>query len=102
MAMNFIFSAPFRTGINLNSFISMNFTSEVVASVTSSLNEVKELLPNGFSWDIPWAKDSKGELHYSELSEVKWSNPPGHLAKVVILPTEVKDDDREKTAEIHA
>ena len=33
---------------------------------------------------------------------VKWSNPPGHLAKVVILPTEVKDDDREKAAEIHA
>lgn len=27
---------------------------------------------------------------------VKSSNPPGHLAKVVILPTEVKDDDGEK------
>jgi len=33
---------------------------------------------------------------------LKWSNPAGHLAKVVILPTEVKDDDREKAAEIHA
>jgi len=33
---------------------------------------------------------------------VKWSNPAGHLAKVVILPTEVKDDDREKATEIQA
>ena len=27
---------------------------------------------------------------------MKWSNLPGHLAKVVLLPTEVKDDDRER------
>jgi len=36
------------------------------------------------------------------MFELKWSNPSGHLAKVVILPTEVKHDDREKAAEIHA
>ena len=33
---------------------------------------------------------------------LKWSNPPGHLVKVVILLIEVKYDDREKAAEIHA
>jgi hypothetical protein len=67
--MHFIFSAPFRSRINLNSLASMNSTSEVVASIFSSLNNLQELLPNGFSWNVPWEKDSKGELHYSELSE---------------------------------
>jgi len=33
---------------------------------------------------------------------VKWSNPAGHLAKVVKLPTEVKYDKREKTAAFYA
>ena len=33
---------------------------------------------------------------------LKWSNPAGHLVKVVILPTEVKYDDRENAAEIHS
>ena len=33
---------------------------------------------------------------------MKRSNPPGHLAKVVILPAEVKYDDREKAAELQA
>ena len=36
------------------------------------------------------------------ILDLKWSNPAGHLAKLVILPTEVRDDDREKAAAIHA
>lgn len=67
--MKFIFNAPFRTGINLNSLASMSSTSEVVARINSSLNAVQQFLPGGIAWEVPWEKDSECELHYSELSE---------------------------------
>jgi hypothetical protein len=67
--MHFIFCAPFRTGINLNSLVCMNYISEVVACLSSSVSEVQQSLPEGFSWEVAWAKDGENELHYSELSE---------------------------------
>ena len=33
---------------------------------------------------------------------LKWSNPSGHLAKVVKLPIEVRHDNREQAAQLHA
>ncbi len=67
--MQFLFSAPFRTKVNLNSLRSMDAIGEVVQHISSSVDDVTQSLPEGFSWSIPWAKDTEGELHYAELSE---------------------------------
>ncbi|WP_296810359.1 FAD-dependent oxidoreductase [Thiocapsa sp.] len=53
------------------------------------IGSLTAFLPVGSSCLRPY-RDGAGD-------NVKSSNPPGHLAKVVILPTELKDDDGEKT-----
>ena len=52
-----------------------------------SVNRPKRLSQN---WQMP---SGQGVL---------WSDLTGHLAKVVKLPTEVRDDDREDTTQVHA
>lgn len=45
---------------------------------------------------VGWIEEEITEwLHQQIEDSLKWSSPPGHLAKVVKPSTEVKHDDRE-------
>lgn len=100
--MHFIFSAPFRTGINLNSLVSMNANGNVVEQIFSSLVEVQSQLPKGFDWEVPWAKNCENELHYSELSEdlIPLSATPLLRLRMAIDPMRVMMQEKENFKEI--
>lgn len=81
--MRFIFSAPFRTNININNLKALDAPETVVKVITSAL-KMSGVLANGYSWQIPWRKVKQGELHYAELSQDQLSFSAIPLLRLMI------------------
>lgn len=67
--MRFIFSAPFRTNINLNSLMAMSNPDIVFKIINNTISSFTEFLPEGIRIKNQWKKHDNGELHYSSLDE---------------------------------
>jgi len=67
--MRFIFSAPFRTNITLDSLNAVVTPEPVAKTLASTIQSLQSTMPVGFKWETQWARNNMGELHYSELSE---------------------------------
>jgi hypothetical protein len=52
--------------------------------------------------DEPISADDLVDRRAANDGDLKWSNPTGHLVKVVKLPTEVKHDKQTDTTPVHA
>lgn len=67
--MRFIFSAPFRTNINLSSLEAVDESQKLALAIDDAIKFTLSKSTNLFSYEIPLADTKKGELHFSELSE---------------------------------
>lgn len=90
--MRFVFSAPFRTNINLSSIEAVD-ASELIANIIKiAIRNTKSNLGKGFSWKTPWVKTCNGELHYSELAEDYLPLSATPLLQLVISDNEMLSD----------
>ncbi len=67
--MRFIFSAPFRTNINLNSLLAILNHNIVSGIINTKIEEFQDILPKGIEIKNLWKNNDNGELHYSSLED---------------------------------
>ena len=67
--MRFIFSAPFRTNINLNSPMAMLNHDVVCGIINTKIKEFNDILPKGIEIKNQWKNNNNGKLHYSTLED---------------------------------
>lgn len=84
--MRFLFSAPFRTNINMNSLHAVNGAESVAAVIDAAVAASSPALPPGCAWESPWNQADRGELHYSELSEDCLPLTATPLMRLVVNP----------------
>lgn len=67
--MRFIFSAPFRTNINLKTVNAVDSSDLIYDVLYQAKQDIEGNVPETLSWDIPWNKSNNGELQYAALTE---------------------------------
>lgn len=82
--MRFIFSAPFRTNINLNSLRAVDSSDLITETIETAVRVVNKNLSAGFLWETPWSRLDDSELHYSELTEDRLPPSATPLLRLVI------------------
>ncbi|MBD3652337.1 hypothetical protein [Kangiella sp.] len=96
--MEFLFIAPFRTDFNLNSLEAICHREAIVDVLLLAVQAENEI-DSGFRWLVPWNKEEKGELHYSELNEDQVPDSATPLLKLHLQPKYVKQKLDEILAE---
>lgn len=89
--MVFLFITPFRTDFNLSSLEAIGDRETIVDVLLETVKGENEG-SSGFHWTVPWDKEQKGELHYSELNEDFVPDSATPLLNLDLPPEYIKNE----------